>query len=375
MVTIQSLKPTRAELKKYVKFGIDLYKDCPYNVPPLIFDEINTLSPGKNPAFEFCEAQSFLAYKDGQIAGRITAIINSKANEKFNQKAVRFGFMDFIDDREVVDAMFNAVADWAKARGMNELVGPLGFSDMDPEGMLIEGFDMMGTMATIYNFPYYKEHMERLGFEKEADWVEYRIKIPDAIPEKHFRIAEIVRKKFNLRNLHFKSRKVLKEKYGKAVFDLLNDAYSELYGFTPLSDKQIEYYIDMYLGLIRLDNIAVVVDDNDELVAFGISMPSMSVALKKAKGKLFPVGWYYLLKALKGKVDVVDLYLVAVRPDYQSKGVNALLFTDLIPSYIRNGYKYAESNVELEGNESVQKQWEYFERKLHRRRRAWKKSF
>lgn len=373
-VTVKPLKPTKSELKKYVKFGINLYKGNPYHVPPLIFDEINTLSPSKNPAFEFCEAQSFLAEKDGRIAGRITAIINKAANDKFGNRAMRFGFVDFIDDDEVVDALFKAAEDWGREKGMDTIIGPLGFSDMDHEGMLTDGFDRPGTLATIYNYPYYPRHMERMGYGKEADWVEYRIKIPNGIPEKMNRIAEIVRRKYNLKNLHFKSRKVLKQKYGRAVFDLLNEAYKDLYGFVKLTDKQIDYYIDLYLGILRLDDIAVVVDGDDKLVAFGISMPSLSDALRKTHGKLFPFGWYHFLKALKGKVDVVDLYLVAVAPEYQNKGVNSLLFTDLIPAYIKNGYKYAESNLELEGNESVQKQWEYFERELHRRRRAWSKS-
>lgn len=370
---IQKLKPTRGELKKYVKFGIDLYKGNCCHVPPLIFDEINTLAPWKNPAYEICEAQSFMAMRDGKPVGRITAIINREANKKTGENNVRFGFVDFIDDAEVTDALFKAVEDWGRERGMDTVVGPLGFSDMDHEGMLIAGFDRMGTLATIYNYPYYPDHMARMGYEKAVDWVEYRIKIPDGIPEKMNRIAEIVRKKYKLRNLHFKSRKKLKEQYGQAVFELLNEAYDRLFGFTPLTPKQIDYYIGLYLGILRLDDIAVVVDENDRLVAFGISMPSLSVALRRTKGKLFPTGWFHMLKALKGKVDVVDLYLVAVKPEYQSKGVNALLFTDLIPSYIKNGYKYAESNLELEGNENVQRQWEYFERELHRRRRAWKK--
>ncbi len=370
---IEKLRPTRGELKKYVKFGINLYKGNDCHVPPLIFDEINTLAPWKNPAYEICEAQSFMAMRDGKPVGRITAIINREANRISGENNVRFGFVDFIDDPEVTDALFKAVEDWGRERGMDTVVGPLGFSDMDHEGMLIAGFDRMGTLATIYNYPYYPEHMSRMGYEKAVDWVEYRIKIPDGIPEKMNRIAEIVRKKYKLRNLHFKSRKQLKEQYGMAVFELINEAYAQLFGFTPLTPKQIEYYIDLYLGILRLDDIAVVVDENDKLVAFGISMPSLSVALRRTKGKLFPTGWFHMLKALKGKVDVVDLYLVAVKPEYQSKGVNALLFTDLIPSYIKNGYKYAESNLELEGNENVQRQWEYFERELHRRRRAWKK--
>ena len=245
---------------------------------------------------------------------------------------------------------------------------------MDHEGMLIEGFDELGTMATIYNYPYYVRHMERLGFVKDADWIEYRITIPDGIPEKHQRIGEIVARKYGLKVLKYTSRKKIRREYGRAIFELVNEAYADLYGFVPLTDRQIEHYINVYIDVLRLEDVSLVVDSEGTLVALGISMPSLSQALRKSHGRLFPFGWYHLLKAIKGHTDVVDLLLVAVKPEYQSKGVNALIFNDLIPRYIANGYKFAESNVELEGNESVQKQWEYFERRQHRRRRAWKKS-
>ena len=372
-VTIKPIKPTKDELRRYVEFGIDHYKGNGCYVPPLIVDEIATLSPTKNPAFDFSTSCSFMAYRDGRPVGRITAIINDAYNKKTGTKTLRFGFVDFIDDAEVVDALFAAAEEWGRKRGMNEIVGPMGFTDMDPEGMLVEGFDEMGTMATIYNYPYYPKHMERMGFEKDADWIEYRIKIPDGIPDKHKRIGEIVKKKFGLRIVPATSRKKLKDSYGRALFKLINEAYSDLYGYVELTDRQIDYYIDAYLGVIRLEDVCVVVDSDDNLVAVGISMPSLSKALRASGGKLFPTGWWHLWKAIRGKTDVVDLLLIAVKPEYQSKGVNALMFTYLIPNYIANGYKYAESNVELEGNENVQKQWEYFERRQHRRRRAWKK--
>lgn len=373
-VVIKALKPTRNELLKYVKFGIDLYKDNPYHVPPLVIDEIGTLSPDKNPAFDICTAQSFMAYQDGKPVGRITAIINDAVNKKNGTKELRFGFVDFIDDTEVVDALFNAAADWGRSHGMNSMIGPLGFSDMDHEGMLIDGFDQIGTMATIYNYPYYVNHMKRLGFQKDVDWVEYRITIPEKIPDKYARIAQIVKNKYNLRSIPLTSRKTVKEKYGQKLFRLINDSYADLYGFSPLTDRQIDYYVDQYLGIIRLDCVSVIVDQNDDIVAVGISMPSLSKGLQKSRGKLFPTGWVHLLRALKGNADVVDLLLVAVKPEYQSKGVNALIFTDLIPAFISAGYKEAESNPELEGNENVQKQWEYFDRRQHRKRRAWRKA-
>lgn len=370
-VVVEPISPTKGRLKEYVRFGIDLYRGNPCFVPPLVIDEVNTLSPAKNPAFDFCKAQSFIAYRDGRAVGRITAIINEVVNEKQGARTLRFGFMDFIDDDEVVDALFDAVEAWGKARGMTKMVGPMGFSDMDHEGMLVEGFDEMGTMATIYNHAYYVRHMERLGFEKDVDWVEFRMKVPDSVPEKYLRIADLVKRRLDLKVRKYTSRKALKRDYGLAIFDLINEAYADLYGYSPLTRRQIDHYIGMYLGILRLEDVSLIVDADDRLVCVGISMPSLSVALRKSGGQLFPFGWWHLLRAIRGKSDVVDLLLVAVKPEYQNKGVNALLFSDLLPGYIKNGYKYAESNLELEGNENVQKQWEYFERRQHRRRRAW----
>lgn len=373
-VVIKPISPTKKELKKYVQFGIDLYKGNDYFVPPLIFDEIDSLRPEKNPAFDFCRAQSFMAYRDNKPVGRITAIINDVVNERTGEKTMRFGWVDFIDDNEVADALFKAAEDWGRQQGMTTIVGPMGFSDMDHEGMLVEGFEEIGTMATIYNHAYYPTHLERMGFEKEVDWVEFRISIPDSVPEKHQRISDIVRRKLNLRTVKFTSRKKLKEKYGQALFDLINEAYDNLYGYSPLSQRQIEYYIKMYLGFLRLDDVSVIVDENDKLAGLGITIPSFSRALQKSGGKLFPFGWWHILKAMKGKTDTVDLLLIAVAKEYLNKGVNALLFADLIPSYVKNGYKWAESNPELEENSSVQLQWQYFDYRQHRRRRAFKKS-
>lgn len=373
-INVHPIATDHDQLSQYVQFPIDLYRDNACYVPPLVIDQIATLSPEGNPAFDFCKAQSFMAFDNGEPVGTITAIINRAANDKTGKKQMRFGFMDFIDSDEVVDSLFDAIAQWGRERGMEEMVGPVGFTDMDPEGMLIDGFDEMGTMATIYNFPYYVKHMERLRFVKDADWIEYRITIPDGIPEKHQRIGEIVARKYGLKVLKYTSRKKIRREYGRAIFELVNEAYADLYGFVPLTDRQIEHYINVYIDVLRLEDVSLVVDSEGTLVALGISMPSLSEALRKSRGRLFPFGWYHLLKAIKGHTDVVDLLLVAVKPEYQSKGVNALIFNDLIPRYIANGYKFAESNVELEGNESVQKQWEYFERRQHRRRRAWKKS-
>lgn len=372
-IEIKVLRPEKSDLKKLVKFGIDLYKGNTCYVPPLIMDDVNTLLPEKNPAFDFCEAQSFMAYRDGKAVGSITAIINRVVNERTGRRDMRFGFLNFIDDTEVADSLFEAAKAWGRERGMTSMVGPLGFTDMDHEGMLIDGYDQLGTMATIYNYPYYSAHMERMGFAKDADWVEFRIRIPDAVPEKYLRIAEIVRRKYNLRTLKFTSKSKLKEQYGQEIFKLINEAYDGLYGYSPLTQRQIDHYIGQYLGILRLDDVCLIVDTDDKLVGVGISMPSFSRGLQKSRGRLFPTGWWHLLKPLRGKSDTVDLLLVAVKPEYQSKGVNALLFADLLPNYIKHGYQWAESNPELEDNASVQLQWQYFDYTQHRRRRSWRK--
>lgn len=372
-IVIEAIPHTKSSLKRFVKFALNLYKDSPYYVPPLISDDVGTLTREKNPAFDHCEAQAFMAYRDGKPVGRIAAIINNVVNDRTGKKEARFGFVDFIDDADVVDALFEASENWARERGMTEIVGPMGFTDMDHEGMLVSGFEEMGTMATIYNYPYYPLQMERLGYEKEVDWVEYRVTVPGEIPEKIKRIAEIVRKKYNLRSVKFTSRRKIKEQYGQALFDLINEAYDKLYGYSPLNQRQIDYYINAYLGILRLDCISVIVDEQDRLVALGISMPSLSRALRKSKGRLWPTGWYHLLQAIHGKNDVVDLLLIAVKKEYMSRGVNALLFEDLIPVFNKEGFKEAESNIELEGNDSVRLQWQYFQHRQHRRRRVFRK--
>lgn len=374
MVEIRQVLPTRSNLKKFTLFQNALYEGNKYFVPSLLTDDVDTLDPKKNPAFDFCESAYFMAWRDNKPVGRVAAIINRNVNEKSGEKIVRFGFIDFIDDPEVSKALMDTVESWGKERGMNKVIGPLGFSDMDHEGMLIEGFEELSTMATIYNYPYYQKHMEALGYGKEADWMEFQITIPDSIPEKHNRIAEIVKKKYGLRVKKFTSRKKIKEEYGHALFDLVNSAYKDLYQYSELSERQKEHYINIYLDLLNLDLVTLIVNEQEELIAIGVSMPSMSRALQKAKGKFFPFGWVHLLKGLKGKNPVVDLLLVAVRPDYQNKGVNALLFQDLIPSYNKHGFKLAESNPELETNNKVQSQWDFFPYRQHRRRRCFGKN-
>ncbi|MCR8874163.1 N-acetyltransferase [Phocaeicola barnesiae] len=366
----------KKELKTFIRFNYELYKDNAYSVPDLYDDMLNTFSPQKNAAFEFCEADYFLAYKDNKVVGRVAAIINRRANETWNKKEVRFGWIDFIDDLEVSKALLDTVEKWGKERGMEAMVGPLGFTDMDAEGMLVKGFDQLGTMATIYNYPYYPEHMQRLGLEKEADWVEFKLTVPDKLPEKFVRISEIILQKYKLK-IKKLNRKELKEKnYGQRIFDLINEAYAPLYGYSQMTQRQIDQYIKMYLPLIDLRMVSLVEDEAGELVAVGISMPSLSEALQKAKGKMLPFGWFHLLKALFiKKPKVLDLLLVGVKPEYQSKGVNALLFYDLVPVYQQMGFEYGESNPELELNKKVQAQWSAFESVQHKRRRAFKKVF
>ena len=366
---------SKKELKTFIRFNYELYKGNPYSVPDLYDDMLNTFSSKKNAAFEFCEAEYFLAYKENKVVGRVAAIINNRANQTWDKKEVRFGWIDFIDDEEVSSALLKAVEDWGKQKGMDTITGPLGFTDMDAEGMLIEGFDQLGTMATIYNYPYYPQHMEKLGFEKDADWVEFKLYVPDQLPEKFVRISEIILQKYKLK-IKKLTRKEIKEKhYGQKIFDLINEAYAPLYGFSKMTQGQIDQYVNTYLPLLDLRMVSIVETEDGELVAAGISMASLSKALQKAKGRILPCGWFYLLKALFIKrPKVLDLLLVGVKPEYQSKGVNALLFYDLVPTFKKMGFVYGESNPELEENKKVQAQWSAFESVQHKRRRAFKKA-
>ena len=374
MIEIKPLAPTKGNIKKFVKFERDLYKGNPYYVPPLLSSELDNLIPERNPAFDFCEAEYFMAYNSGKPVGRIVVMINRQINERSGEKIARFGWIDFIDDAEVARALLDKAEEWARSKGMNKIVGPLGFTDMDREGTLVEGFEELSTMATIYNYPYYEHHIREAGYEKDSDWMEFLMEVPDGIPDKYNRVADIVKQRFGLRVLKYDSRKRIKADYGHALFQLINEAYKDLYQYSPLTDKQIDKYINDYLNLLNLDLLTLVIDKNRRLVGVGISLPSMSRALQKSGGKMLPFGWYHLLKGLKGVNDRVDLLLVAVAPDYQNKGVNALLFQDLIPQFIKYGYKYAESNPEMETNSKVQSQWEFFNRRQHRRRRSFFKN-
>lgn len=376
-VEIKKVEGKKA-LRTFIDFHYDLYKGSEYDVPNLFQDELNTLSPDKNAAFEFCEAEYYIAYKDGKPAGRVAAIINNKANERWGRKSVRFGWIDFIDDREVSAALLGAVEDYGRAHGMTEIVGPLGFTDMDPEGMLTFGFDQLGTMPTIYNYPYYPEHMEGMdGYVKDNDYVEYKLFVPEKVPDKYAKIAAMIEKRYDLHVKKITKRDIYKNGYGKKIFDLINMTFKDLYGYSELTDRQIEQYINMYFSFVDLNLITLVEDHScgNKLVGIGITIPSLSHALQKCRrGRLLPFGWWHVFRAVKfHKTDIVDLLLLGVLPEYRAKGVNAMMFADLIPRYYEYGFKWGESQVEMETNEGVQSQWEYLETEHHKRRRCYKK--
>ncbi|HAT61298.1 MAG TPA: N-acetyltransferase [Prevotella sp.] len=379
MSTVEIKKVTsKKDLKKFIEFHYDLYEGNLYDVPNLYSDNFNTLSKDKNAAFDFCEAEYYLAYKDGKLVGRVAAIINHKANERWNVHSVRFGWIDFIDDYDVSAALLKAVENYGKQKGMNEIVGPLGFTDMDPEGMLTWGFDKLGTMATIYNYPYYPQHIEHIeGFEKDNDYVEFYMEVPETIPEKYLKVADMVEKRYNLHIRKLTMKDIFIRGYGRKIFELINATYDDLYGFSQLSDRQIDQYVKMYLPLADLDLVTVIEDgnNNDKIAGFGVTIPSLSRALQKChRGRLFPFGWWHVLRAVKfHKTEGVDLLLLGVLPEYRSKGANALLFADLIPRYQKYGFKWGETQVEMEDNNGVQSQWGPLNPVNHKRRRCYKK--
>lgn len=370
---------SRRDLCKFIDFHNELYKGNPYHVPNLYFDEMNTFRKDKNAAFDFCEAEYFMAYRDGKVVGRVAAIINHSANKKWERESVRFGWIDFVDDIEVSKALLKAVEDYGKSKGMKEIVGPLGFTDMDPEGMLLYGYDQLGTQATAYNYPYYPEHMDRMGgWEKDNDYVEYKLYVPEEMPEKYATIAKMIQKRYNLQVKKLKRNEIYGENgYGRKIFQVVNETFKDLYGYSKLTDRQIEQYVKMYLPMADLDLITIIEDWNTpdhKVVGVGISIPSLARALQKCGGKLFPFGWWHILRALKfHKTEVIDLLLIGVLPEYRQKGANALLFYDLIPHYQRLGFKWGETHVEMETNMKVQGQWQYLNREIHKRRRCYKK--
>ena len=360
---------SKKELKTFVRFANKLYKDNKYYVPAIVFDELSTFNKKKNGAFDFCEAELYLAYKESKVVGRVAAIINHKANERWGVKQVRFGWIDFIDDIEVSTALIDAVSAFGKRHGMDQIVGPLGFTDFDPEGMLVEGFDRISTMALIYNHPYYPEHMKRLGFGKETGWLEYRITIPEVTPERYIALANVVKERYNLKVLKLSRRQIIKQGYGQKFFELINQTYCNLYGFSLLSPKQIESYVDLYLSLIDTRMITFIENDKGELVGAAAAIPSLSVALQKCRGELLPFGWWHLLKSMFIKrPETLELLLIGVRPDYQNCGVNSLIILDLAERFREMGFKYAETNAMLESNDKIHAMWRPFEKEQHKAR-------
>ncbi|HZK34836.1 MAG TPA: GNAT family N-acetyltransferase [Bacillota bacterium] len=371
MLRIVEVK-TRKQLREFINFPFKLYSNNPNWVPPLKADERSTLLEKKNPAFEYCYARYWLAYKDGILAGRIAGIINDKANQKWNRDYARFGWFDFIEDREVARGLLEVVEKWALEEGLAGTQGPMGFCDMDKEGLLIEGFEEQGSFTTIYNFPYYPKYLEENGYVKDVDWLEFRINIPKELPETINRIASRTAERLGVKVVSFKSNKEILP-YGHDIFNLLNEAYKNLYSVVALSKAQIDFYIKQYFSSINPDFVKIILDKDGELAAFGIGIPSLGQALIEAKGKLVPFGFLKLLKALK-KNDSVDLLLVAVRPDMQNKGVNSLLMTSMAEACWKNGITTAYCNPELESNHKVQGQWKYFDTTQHKRRRCYHKS-
>ena len=367
----------RKGLLKFIQFRYDLYKDDPNDVPYLFFDEVNNLDKRKNASFEQCEADYFIAYKDGKTVGRVAAIINFDANKRWDKKVVRYGWFDFIDDIEVSTALLKTVEDWGRERGMTKMTGPMGFADTDREGMLIEGFEEYGTMYASYNYPYYPKHMEQLGFQKDNDYVQCRVKVPEKVPEKFAKLAQMVEKRYNLHVHKLTRNELLKQGYGRKVFKMLNTTYNNLYGFAPLTDNKVDQLVEQYIRIADMNLISVIMDgnENDKMVGFGITFPSLTYVMRKSRnGRLLPLTWWRLLDAIKWHhADTVDMLLIGVLPEYRSKGANALIFNDLIRQYQAYGFKWAEAMPQMETNEHMLGQWQYLEADYHRRLRCFSK--
>ena len=363
------------ELECFMQFRYDLYRDDPNDVPYLHFDEKRTVRQDHNASFDDCEADYFIAYRDGKAVGRVAAIINRRANERWNNKVVRFGWFDFIDDKEVSKALLDTVKAWGKERGMTQMAGPMGFADTDREGMLVEGFDTMGTMYANHNYPYYKEHIDAYGgFRKDNDYVEMLVKVPEKVPEKFAKIADMVEKRYNLHVHKLTRKELMKEGYGREVFSMLNKTYKDLYGFAELNERKIDQLVEQYIKIADLNLVSIIVDgnDNNKMVGFGITFPSLSKAMKKTRnGRLLPFGWARLLNAIYWHhADTVDMLLIGVLPEYRAKGANAIIFKDLVQQYINYGFKWAQAMPQMETNSHILSNWQYFEAFINKRLRC-----
>ena len=382
MLEIRTISTPR-EIDEFIDFRTELYKDDPCAVPYLFMDEKDTLSRDKNPSFEFCDAEYYMAYRDGKPVGRVAAIINNRANKRWGQKNVRFGWFDFIDDREVSEALIEKVRAYGMERGMDTIIGPMGFIDLEREGLLVEGHDTMATMHANHNFPYYKEHLEAMGFVKDNDWVQQLVTVPEGVPEKFAKITSMIERRYNLKAEKLSKKELMKQGYGKEFFQVLNKCYEDLYEFSELDERQIDKMVNDYLGLADLNLVSFLFDKNfvteespyGKMIGFGVSFPSFSEALRRTKtGKLFPFGWFHLLRTkLFHNTKIVDLLLIGVLPEYRTKGANALLFDDLIKWYLKYGFTHALTLAMMETNEGVLSAWQYFEAKTVKRLRSYKR--
>ena len=366
---------TKKEIRKFVDFANELYKDCDNYCPPLYDDEVDTFDTKKNPVFDVAECQLFLAYRGEKIVGRIAALINYRANEHWGVKKVRFGWIDFIDDMEVSKALLDAAAEWGKQKGMEVLNGPVGFTDLDHEGLLIEGFEYLAPLASLYNYPYYEKHLEAYGLTKENDWIEIQMTTPDEMPERVKRLAKVVAERGHYRVDKVRNVKELLAHHQYRYFDVIDECYKKLYNFQPLTQRQKEYYSKYYFSILNFDFVTLVVNEQNEIVGFGIGMPDISKAVRKCGGKLLPFGWYHLIKALKAKqIDTFDLLLIGVRPDLQGSGINAMIIADQFPYFKKYGIKTVETTSIMETNTKNQANWLMFPHKIHKRRRAYVKN-
>ena len=378
-VTVSQIT-TKSEMRDFVRFNYELYKDCPYAVPDMMEDTLETLDPHSNPAFRFCGAAFFLARRDGQIVGRVAAIVNPRANVRWHRQEVRFGWIDFIDDLEVSKALLDAVEQWGSEQGMTQMVGPLGFTDLDPEGMLTEGFDQLSTFCTIYNYPYYPEHMKRHGLVRETGWVERKVFIPkgehEANNAKYFRVAEMAEERYGFRLRHFRSKREIREGgYVEKLLGVINKAYDELYGYSQLDELQMQWYAKRFLQMLDRNYLSVVENPEGEIIGVGVCMPSLSRAVQKAHARLFPFGWRHFLQemSLKRTHKILDMLLIGVLPEYHETGANALFFADIIPKAILGGYEWAETHPQLEDNLPSQTQWKNLDCQIHKRRAVFAK--
>ncbi len=368
MVTITEIK-TRRGLREFIHYPFRLYRNCDNWIPPLFSDEWGTFRKDKNPAFSYCEARFWLAKRNGKTVGRVVGIRNDKANERWEQKQLRFGWIDFEDDPEVSGALLGAVEEWAVQQGLTAVHGPMGFTDMDKEGMLVDGFGELGTLPMIYNYEYYPRHMEIHGYRKDVDWLEYEITVPEELDERFGRLKSIVFDKYKLRLAEARRAKDLVP-YARQIFEVLNASFVNLYGFVPLSPEQIDIYVDQYFSFIQPDFTKIVLDTNSDVVGFEVAMPRLSRAMQKARGRLFPVGFVPLLRALAKPTEAV-FYLIGVRPDYQASGVNAVLMSELYQSLIDRSIHTVATCGELEDNREVNLLMNNFPHRQHKRRRAW----